>query len=72
MFSIIQDEALKLRHLNTTIYFTAVLQQVALHSMQHYLNLQLRLQSPFLLLCLKGHLHAVPALTTECILTRLF
>lgn len=39
MFSIIQDGALKLRHLNTTTYFTAVLQQVALHSVQHYLNL---------------------------------
>lgn len=38
MFSIIQDQALKLRHLNTSTSFTVVLQQVALHSGQRYLN----------------------------------
>jgi len=76
-FSIIHDQSLKLRHLNTSTYLTVVLQQVALHSVQHYLNLLAISDSGsssdrpslFFLLCLEGRLHAVSDQTTEGILT---
>lgn len=72
----VQYQALMLRHLNTSTYFTAVFQQVDLHALQHYLNL---LAIPYSgrnsdfpsprFLCLEGCLHAVFDQTTECILS---
>lgn len=67
MFSIIQDQALTLRHLNTSTYFIVVLQQVAFCSVQLYLNMLAISDSgsssdhpsPFFPLCLEAWLCAV-------------
>lgn len=77
MFRIIQDQALKLRHLNTSTYFTVVLQQASLQSVQHYWNLFAVSDSgsssdhprSFFLLCLEWCLHVVSDQTTGGILT---